>query len=56
MEKSGIDRISCMRREEKVLLFLGMGHIEGWEDVLPYPGSLTDLYSYSQRKDLPFHV
>lgn len=45
-----------VKREEKAALFLEMGHIEGWEDILHYPGRLTDLYSYSQIKDLPFHV
>lgn len=45
-----------MKREENAVLFLEMEHAEGWEDVLPYPGILTDLYSYSQGKDLPFHV
>lgn len=44
-----------VEREEKVAFFLEMGHIEQWEDVLHSPGRLIDLYSYSQRKDLPFH-
>lgn len=44
-----------VEREEKVAFFLEMGHIEQWEDVLHSPGRLIDLYSYSQKKDLPFH-